>query len=111
MALFANVNNQNIVENVIVIPDEVCGDSFPESDALGAEFCRTVLQLDGRWLQTFEDGRYRGEFAGIGFGWSEDQQMFLRRPSDDHEWTGSAWQLTLEARVRILEKILFERTS
>lgn len=56
MAHFAEIDNNNIVQRVIVVPDA--------EEANGAEWCSNLL--GGTWVQTSYNARIRGKFAGIG---------------------------------------------
>ena len=66
MAHFAKMNG-NTVEQVIVIKNEVLENkSFPESEAIGIAFCKSLYGEDTEWLQTSYNSNFRGRFAGIG---------------------------------------------
>lgn len=56
MAHFAELDNNNIVLRVIVVPNS--------EEAHGCEWCASLL--GGRWLQTSYNATIRGKFAGIG---------------------------------------------
>lgn len=79
MAHFALVDENNIVQDVLVIPDE--------QEHRGQEFLANDLGLGGRWLQTSyntSQGKHltgktplRGNFAGIGYEYSEKLDAFI----------------------------------
>jgi len=70
MAHFAQINNQQIVEQVIVIANDDCGGgNFPESEPIGQAFI-AALGLTGEWLQTSYHANFRGKYAGIGDFWN-----------------------------------------
>jgi hypothetical protein len=70
MAHFAQINNQQIVEQVIVIANDDCGGgNFPESEPIGQVFI-AALGLTGEWLQTSYHANFRGKYAGIGDFWN-----------------------------------------
>jgi len=76
VAHFALVQN-NIVESVIVIANEDCGDlPFPESEPIGQAFIAS-LGFEGEWLQTSYSGSFRGLYAGIGLMYDEDSDSFV----------------------------------
>jgi hypothetical protein len=84
MAHFAELNDQNVVLRVIVISDNDCDNlSFPESEIVGAAFCRALL--GGRWKQTSFNGRFRRRYAGIGFQYNVDADVFIA-PQPDLSW-------------------------
>jgi hypothetical protein len=65
MAHFAQVNSDNIVEQVIVISNNDCGGgNFPESEPIGQGFIAS-LGFTGEWLQTSYSGSFRNCYAGI----------------------------------------------
>lgn len=69
MAHFAEVNSENIVQQVIVIANDDCGGGeFPESEAIGQAFIASI-GLTGQWLQTSYHANFRGKYAGIGDSW------------------------------------------
>ena len=66
MAHFAQLNNDSIVQQVIVIANADCdGGDFPESEAVGQAFIAS-LGLAGVWKQTSYSAGFRGKYAGIG---------------------------------------------
>lgn len=69
MAHFAQINDDNIVQQVIVIANDDCGGGdFPESEPIGQSFIAS-LGLTGHWLQTSYHANFRGKYAGIGDVW------------------------------------------
>jgi len=66
MAHFARIEN-NIVREVIVVNNEVLENKpFPESEAIGIAFCKSLYGEDTEWLQTSYNGNFRGRYAGSG---------------------------------------------
>jgi hypothetical protein len=64
MAHFAQVNDDNIVEQVIVIANDACDNlPFPESEPVGQAYIASI-GLAGTWLQTSYNGNFRGLYAG-----------------------------------------------
>jgi hypothetical protein len=64
MAHFAQVNADNIVEQVIVIANDDCDNlPFPESEPVGQAYIASI-GLTGTWLQTSYNGNFRGLYAG-----------------------------------------------
>ncbi len=77
MAHFAQVNNDNIVAQVIVIANDDCGGGdFPESEPIGQAFIAS-LGLLGTWLQTSYHGNFRGTYAGIGYTYDIELDEFV----------------------------------
>ena len=76
MAHFAKVNNNN-VEQVIVVANSDCGGGeFPESEPIGQAFIASI-GLDGEWLQTSYNGNFRGAYAGMGFAYDSELDVFV----------------------------------
>ena len=88
MAHFAKIEN-NVVTNVIVISNDVCGEptlSFPDTDAAGRAFIANTLKLDGEWKQTSYNSNFRGKYAGIGYTYDADADVFIA-PQPFASWT------------------------
>jgi hypothetical protein len=69
MAHFAQVNEENVVTAVVVVPDE--------QEHRGEEFLKDDLGLGGRWVQTSYNHRIRGTYAGIGFTYDVEKDIFV----------------------------------
>jgi hypothetical protein len=69
MAHFAQIDDNNIVINVLVVPDE--------QQHRGNEYLSNDLGLGGRWIQTSYNNRTRNMFAGLGYIYNEDLDIFL----------------------------------
>ncbi len=66
MAHFANLDKNNMVQQVIVVANEDCGGGeFPESEPIGQAFIAS-LGIAGTWLQTSYHANFRNLYAGIG---------------------------------------------
>jgi hypothetical protein len=77
MAHFAKINENNIVEQVIVISNEDCGnEEYPQSESIGQEFIQS-LNLIGVWKQTSYNNTFRKNYAGIGFTFDEERDAFI----------------------------------
>jgi hypothetical protein len=82
MAHFAQVNDDNIVQQVIVVSN----DDAP-TEAAGKAFIASI-GLDGEWVQTSYnnnpiEGQDRGKYAGIGDLW--DGEQFTSPVSEEEE--------------------------
>ena len=77
MAHFAQLDNDKVVQQVIVIANEDCGGGkYPESEVHGQVFI-AKLGLQGEWRQTSYNSNFRGSYAGIGYTFREDLDMFI----------------------------------
>ena len=75
MAHFAQLDENNIVTNVIVISNDVILDDGKESEQLGIDFC--VSLFGGTWKQTSINNRIRKNYAGIGYQYDEALDAFI----------------------------------
>jgi len=76
MAHFAQVEN-TIVQQVIVISDTDAPDPAPQhSEPMGQAFIRDVLKLNGEWIQTSYNNKFRAHYAGEGYTWDATNQVF-----------------------------------
>jgi hypothetical protein len=83
MAHFAEIDSTNTVLRVIVVADE--------HEANGAEWCNELL--GGTWVQTSYNNNIRKQYAGIGFTYDADADVFVAPqpyPSwsldSNHDW-------------------------
>ena len=76
MAHFAQLNEENIVLQVIVVSNQDTADKDGvEDEAIGAAFCNNLL--GGRWIQTSYNGNIRKNYAGIGYKYDADLDAFI----------------------------------
>lgn len=76
MAHFAQIDTNNIVQQVIVVSNDDCGGGdFPESEPIGQAFIASI-GLDGQWLQTSYHANFRGKYAGIADIYNADTDTF-----------------------------------
>ena len=66
MAHFAQLDENNVVTQVIVIHNNELLDNGEESEAKGLAFCQ-VLFPGLHWKQTSYNGNFRKNYAGIGY--------------------------------------------
>jgi hypothetical protein len=74
MAHFAQIQN-GIVQQVIVVSNDDAPDPYPDSEALGQAFIAS-LGLEGEWRQTSYHGSFRAHYAGIGYTYDPDNDVF-----------------------------------
>ena len=86
MAHFAQLNENNRVVQVIVVSNDNCCDgNFPDSESCGQEFIRN-LGLPGTWKQTSYNNNFRRSYAGIGYTYNEEADVFIS-PQPFPSWT------------------------
>jgi hypothetical protein len=69
MAHFARINEYNIVEEVLVVDNS--------EEHRGEKFLSIDLGLGGRWIQTSYNDNFRKQYAGVGFYYDEDKDIFI----------------------------------
>jgi hypothetical protein len=82
MANFALVDADNLVREVIGISNADCGGGdFPSSEPIGQAFINGPhpdgLALAGVYMQTSYSASFRGRYAGIGYTYDQDGDVFL----------------------------------
>ena len=75
MAHFAEINENNIVKQVIVVHNNELLDNGIESEAKGIAFCQSLF--GGNWVQTSYNGSIRKNYAGIGFTYDPIRDAFI----------------------------------
>lgn len=76
MAHFAEIGENNLVLQVIVVDNKDTMDTFGvEREEIGAEFCRRLL--GGTWKQTSYNGSFRKNYAGYGFTYDSVLDAFI----------------------------------
>jgi hypothetical protein len=84
MAHFARIKN-GVVEQVIAVSNDDAPDPYPASEALGQAFIAS-LGLTGEWRQTSYNGTFRAHYAGIGYTYDADADVFYA-PQPYPSWT------------------------
>ena len=69
MAHFAEIDENNVVLRVLVVDNE--------QEYRGQEFLAEDLGLGGRWIQTSYHGNFRKMYAGIGYIYNEELDIFI----------------------------------
>jgi hypothetical protein len=105
MAYFAKLNSENVVVHVSAVADSDCLDSDGnESEAVGVAYLKSIHGSDTVWKQTSYNTKnnthktngtaFRGNYAGIGFTYSESEDCFIPpKPFPSFVWdsTNKKW--------------------
>jgi hypothetical protein len=78
MAHFAEIDENGIVKQVLVVPNE--------QEHRGQEFLADDLGLGGTWIQTSYNHNIRKQYAGIGFKYDSVADVFIA-PQPFESWT------------------------
>lgn len=76
MAHFAILNDQNIVEDVVVVPNEEIIENGQESEANGIEYLSKIFPTK-KFKQTSYNKSLRKNYAGIGYYYDEARDAFI----------------------------------
>jgi hypothetical protein len=78
MAHFAQLDENNIVTQVIVVSNDDIKDSEGnESELTGIAFCKSLLGPNTIWKQTSYNNNIRKNYAGIGFTYDATRDAFI----------------------------------
>lgn len=75
MAHFAEIDENNIVTRVLVVPDA--------EEHRGHDYLSSDLGLGGTWIQTSYNATIRKNYAGIGMPYDPDRDAFIPPKSFD----------------------------
>ena len=76
MAHFAQLDENNVVVQVIVVDNKDTADaSGVEKEHIGAAFCERLF--GGTWKQTSYNGNFRKNYAGIGYTYNAGIDAFV----------------------------------
>jgi hypothetical protein len=78
MAHFAQLDENNVVTQVIVVSNDDCSDANgTESESIGVAFCQKLLGANTNWKQTSYNENMRVRYAGIGYSYNESLDAFV----------------------------------
>lgn len=82
MAHFAELDENNIVKQVIVVHNnELIDEDGQEVEAKGIAFCQSLF--GSTWAQTSYNSKFRKNYAGIGYVYDEQRDAFIEPKPDD----------------------------
>ena len=88
MAHFAQLDDNNIVKQIVVVNNNVIKDETnTEQESLGIEFCKQLYGADTHWKQTSYNGKFRARFAVIGGYYHAESDAFMPMPKPYPSWT------------------------
>jgi hypothetical protein len=76
MAHFAELDENNIVLQVIVVNNSELMDNGSESEAVGIAFCQSLFP-NTTWVQTSYNGNFRKNYAGFGYTYDAVRDAFI----------------------------------
>lgn len=85
MAHFAQLDKNNIVQQVIVVNNNECMIDGVEDENIGINFCKSVFGTDTIWKQTSYNVTIRKNYAGIGYVYDAERDAFIA-PKPFNSW-------------------------
>jgi len=86
MAHFAQLNDNNVVTQIIVIANEELLLDGVENETKGVVFCKSLSGQDTKWIQTSYNNNIRKQYAGIGFTYDVINDVFIQ-PKPFESWS------------------------
>ena len=85
MAHFAQLDENNVVTQVIVVHNNDCMLDGQENETIGVLFCKSLFGQNTRWKQTSYNAKMRKNYAGIGYTYDATRDAFIP-PSPYPSW-------------------------
>ena len=99
MAYFSKFGAGNIVEQIISINNSVItDDNGVEQEQLGVDFINHLYKTNDVWKQTSYNSSFRKRYAGVGYSYDEQRNVFLK-PKPFDSWLLNEETLEWEAPV------------
>lgn len=77
MAHFAQLDENNVVTQVIVVSNNDCQINGVETEEAGIVFCKSLFGPTTKWKQTSYNGNIRKNYAGIGYTYDAGRDAFI----------------------------------
>ena len=78
MAHYAQLDENNVVTQVIVVSNDDCTDANGnEIEEIGIAFCKKLLGAETNWKKTSYNNNIRVRYAGIGYSYNEELDAFI----------------------------------
>jgi hypothetical protein len=77
MAHFAQLDENNVVTQVIVVHNNDCLLDGVENETVGVMFCKAHFGEATRWKQTSYNGTIRKNYAGVGYTYDSQKDAFI----------------------------------
>lgn len=76
MAHFAQIIDNQVTQVIVIADSDCAGGTYPESEPAGQTFIAS-LGLGGEWRQTSYNNNFRGTYAGVGFTFDRENDVFV----------------------------------
>jgi len=82
MAIFAELQENLVIDAIVVAENDCGGGVYPLSEPIEQDYIAEI-GLDGYWLQTSPEGDYRAVYAGIGYTYDPDLNIFVMPTNEE----------------------------
>jgi hypothetical protein len=88
MAHFAQLDENNIVQQVVVISnDDIVDENGVEQETLGVSVCHSIFGSQTVWVQTSYNSKFRKKYAAVGDKYEPQANLFYNPVSPFPLWT------------------------
>ena len=84
MAHYAQLDENNVVLQVIVVHNNDCMLNGVEDEERGELFCRSLFGIDTKWKKTSYNGSICKNYAGIGYTYDAGRDAFIAPKPECH---------------------------
>jgi hypothetical protein len=100
MAHFALIDENNFVLQVVVVSNnELIDEENVESEKKGINFLKSIFGENTNWVQTSYNGKIRANYAGIGFSYDAENNVFIA-PKPYDSWVLNKQTFTWEPPIQ-----------
>lgn len=100
MAHYAQLDENNVVLQVIVVHNDDCMLNGVEDEERGELFCKALLGIDTIWKKTSYNASIRKNYAGVGYTYDSARDAFIA-PQPFASWTLNEDSCCWEAPVHM----------
>jgi len=77
MAHFAELDENNVVQRVLVVANEILLQDGVEREDKGIQYLKSLFGVETNWKQTSYNNNFRKHFAGVGFTYDLARDAFI----------------------------------
>lgn len=85
MAHFAKIEDGIVVRVSVINNDDITDENGVEQESLGIAFCNK-LHGEAHWVQTSYNNNFRKNYAGKGFTYDEERDVFIKPKTRFPSW-------------------------
>ena len=86
MAHFAELDESNVVQRVLVVDNEVITKDGSEDEEVGIKILQSLFRDSTSWKQTSYNATFRKNYAGKGMKYDEDRDAFINTEAPYLSW-------------------------